>query len=431
MGKKHVLIFPAGAENGIDIYQSIKRNVHFEAYGASGREDHSEYIYPAERLFVSDRLYIDHPQFINELNRLVEQWAIDYIMPTHDTVVRALLEEQERLHAVVVSSPLETARVAEDKRLIYERLRGRPYCPAVYERPDEIQYPAFLKPCIASGGKGTAVVNDAAAYAQAEREVPGRLICEYLPGREYTIDCFTDCRGDLLFIGPRIRERITGGISYSTQCTLLTTEIKEIAADLNDRFQFRGAWFFQLKEDKNHRLKLLEFSVRQAGTMAFYRHLGVNFAALSLFDRMGYPVRILYNDFSLRLDRGTETLYRADLAYDTIYLDYDDTLIVNGRVNLQMIQLIYQAAAQNINIVLLTKHKGDINQSLKEHRLSEALFSQVIVLPPDGKKVEYIKEKRAIFIDNHFPERQQVYEQCRIPVFDVDAVDCLIDCRGI
>jgi len=215
----------------------------------------------------------------------------------------------------------------------------------VYGTPAEIQYPAFLKPRIFSGGKGITIVEDATAYTQAERDIPDRLICEYLPGREYTVDCFTDREGNLLFIGPRTREKITWGMSYSSQRIPLTNEIQGIAVDLNRRFLFRGAWFFQLKEDPSCRLELLEFSVRQAGTMALYRHLGVNFTALSLFDRMGYPVHILENDFSLRLDWGIETLYRADVVYDTIYLDYDDTLIVDGRVNLQIIRLLYQAVA--------------------------------------------------------------------------------------
>ena len=35
------------------------------------------------------------------------------------------------------------------------------------------------------------------------------------------------------------------------------------------------------------------------------------------------------------------------------------------------------------------------------------------------------------FIDNYFPERLEVYQKCNIPVFDVDAVEMLIDKRNL
>lgn len=41
------------------------------------------------------------------------------------------------------------------------------------------------------------------------------VICEYLRGEEYTVDCLTDRNGRLLFISPRSRERILAGISVA------------------------------------------------------------------------------------------------------------------------------------------------------------------------------------------------------------------------
>lgn len=40
------------------------------------------------------------------------------------------------------------------------------------------------------------------------------------------------------------------------------------------------------------------------------------------------------------------------------------------------------------------------------------------------------KHECAICMD-FFPERMSVHEICGIPVFDVDAVECLIDKRGM
>ena len=51
-GKIHILIFPAGAENRMDIYDSLRRNRDFEIYGASSKRDHAISIYPADHYLI-------------------------------------------------------------------------------------------------------------------------------------------------------------------------------------------------------------------------------------------------------------------------------------------------------------------------------------------------------------------------------------------
>lgn len=427
MEKTNVLIFPAGSECGIDIYQSLMYNLHFNVFGISMREDHASFIFPNENLEISSEFYIANPNFIHKLNTTLSKWNIHYIIPTHDTIARYLMENQDEISAIVVCSPLETAIVAEDKKLTYKQLKDCWYYPRVYSSSDtEISFPVFLKPTVAAGGKGTMKVNDNKSLKNAINNNPDLLICEYLPGEEYTIDCFTNSKRELLFFGARTRERITQGITFSSRRVDITPEIEEIAQDLNKRFCFRGAWFFQVKKNQFGELRFMEFSVRQAGTMAFYRQLGVNFAALSLFDFMGLPVKILCNDLPLVLDRGTETLYQINYEYDTLYLDFDDTLIVNGNVNLDVVQLIYKSINRDVKVILLTKHVGELESSLEKYRLHPSIFDEIILLDEHSKKADFIKHEKAIFVDNYFPERLDVHVKCGIPVFDVDAVACLL-----
>ena len=425
--KENVLIFPCNGLNSINIYDSLRYNLHFNVYGASGILNHSYYCYPKENIYISEKLYIDNEQFITELNNLIKKWNISFIIPTHDTITKFLMENEKNINATIVSSPYETALIAENKKIMYETLIDCEYLPKIYHKGEIIDYPVFLKPSVGAGGKGTKLVNNREELEIELEKNPDLNICEYLPGEEYTIDCFTNRNGELLFIGPRTRERITNGVSYVSRRVELTDEIKNIAKSLNSKVTFRGTWFFQLKKDKNGALKFMEFSTRTAGTMAFYRQLGVNFALLSLFDFMNYDVDILFNDFNLTLDRGTETLYKLDYQYNTIYLDYDDTLIVNDKVNSDIIKLIYQAHNKNINVVLLSKHLGKLEDSMKKHYLANDIFDEIIIINGDEDKSQYIKTNKAIFIDNYYLERKKVYEKCHIPVFDVDAVSCLLD----
>ena len=61
--------------------------------------------------------------------------------------------------------------------------------------------------------------------------------------------------------------------------------------------------------------------------------------------------------------------------------------------------------------------------------ISEDLFEEIRVIDVLEEKSDYIKEKKAIFIDDSFAERKRIKDRCGIPVFDVDMIESLIDWR--
>lgn len=425
--KAKVLIFPAGSENALDIYESLKYNLHFIVFGASGKKDHAAFIYPKDKLYIGD-LDITQNGFLDEFNKVLDQYMIDYVIPTHDEIALFLTENESEINATLVCSPYETARIAVNKKLSFEALREFPFIPKIYQRVDEItKYPVFLKPYVGAGGKGTYLVENGDELEQILSNNSNLLICEYLPGKEFTIDCFTNKKGDLLFFGPRTRERITMGLTFHSERVECNHEFGEIARAINAKFKIRGTWFFQVKEDEGGHLKFMEFAVRQAGTMTFYRQLGINFAALSLFDFMDYDVKVLFNDYKLTLDRSLQNCYHLDHDYDKVYIDFDDTLIVGDQVNTILMKFIYQCVNSNKQVILISKHTDDLEESFKRYRINRELFDEIILVEDLKNKADYISASKAVFIDNHFPERVAVSEKCKIPVFDVDAVECLID----
>lgn len=428
--KVNILIFPAGSENGIEIYDSLKYNLHCNIFGASGKKDHAEFIYSKKNFFIGD-LYITKSNFIEEFNKVIEKFKINYIIPTHDTIAMFLTKNYSSINAKIICSSYETAKIAQNKYLTYNALKDYYFYPKVYESSKEvINYPVFLKPYVGAGGKGTYIANNKEELDNILKGRTNLLITQYLPGKEYTIDCFTNKKGELLFVGPRTRERITMGITFHSVRPKDNIEFENIAKKLNDKFKFRGAWFFQVKEDEYENLKFMEFSVRQAGTMAFYRELGINFALLSLFDAMDYDVKIIFNDYKLILDRCLKNSYYLDYEYNKVYIDFDDTLIVDGKINTTLMKLIYQSINKNIKVSLLTKHAYILDETLKKYRINKELFDEIILIDSHKKKADYIEKSKAVFIDNYFPERMSVKKICNIPVFDVDAVECLIDSRS-
>lgn len=422
--KKNILIYPAGSEGAINIFNSLKYNIHFELFGASMVNNHASFIFDKDHYFEGD-LSIRNANFFNVFNNVLKKFEIDFIIPTHDEVVTFLMKNQHKINATICCSPLETTEIAYDKKAIYETFADSYFVTKIYKNIDEVKFPVFLKPRHGAGGKGTMTIYN---IEELKKNMNSNFImCEYLPGKEYTVDCFTDRHGKLRFCYARTRERVTNGITYHSNKVKDNKEFEKIANEINKKLTFRGAWFFQVKEDKNGQLKLMEFSVRQAGTMIYFREYGFNFASLTIFDFMGQDIMPIMNNFNLTLDRCIHNSFKLDYEYENIYFDFDDTIVINGKVNSTAMLFIYQSLNANKNIYLITKHANNIYESLKKYHIDKKIFKEIIHLEPGNIKSSVIKKDKSIFIDNYFKERYEVYQNLNIPVFDVDAIECLID----
>jgi len=425
--KFKVMIFPAGSEIGLEIYNSLKYNLHVELFGISGKSDHAKYIYDKNHYFEGD-YYIDKTHFLKIFNSLIEKLHIDFIFPTHDSIALYLAKHQHKIKAKVLTSPIETTLIAREKKLTYKLFKDCNFCPIVYNPPyKNCIFPLFVKPNEGQGGKGSFIAHSKFELSNKLENTNNLVVMEYLPGDELSVDCFTNRHGDLLFVGPRTRERITMGISFRSSIVELTDEINEIAKEINKRVKIKGAWFFQVKKDKNQNYKLMEFAVRQASTMGVYRQIGINFALLSLFDALEHNVKIIKNVHSVELDRCYNNSYKTNLIYDKVYFDFDDTLIINNQVNCTALRFLYQCKNRSIKIILLTKHEFKIKNTLKKYCISEKLFYKIIVIKASDDKLNFIEPKGAIYIDNYFFDREKVFTTLHIPVFDVDAIECLLE----
>lgn len=427
MEKTNVLIFPAGSENAIEVYESLYQHIDIEVFGASGKSDHASYLYPEDH-YSEGNYYVNDPEFNQRFNQLIDKWNIDIVIPTHDTIAQFLAENRDDINAKILTADAETADICRHKKKTLALFSDCEFCPKVYSSLDEASsadYPLFLKPNIGEGGKRTKILLSQEESVELSQE-DDLIICEHLPGEEYTVDCFTNRRGELLFCGIRQRDRIHMGIAMRSHTLDASEDVLRIARTINSRINMFGGWFFQLKEGRSGKLKLLEISCRHAGTMSLYRHKGVNFALMGIYELNGIDVVPLEVAGSWSLDRCLKARFKFPFEFDTVYVDLDDTLIVKGAVNTTLIHFLYQCVNENKKIVLLTKHDSSLKSTLTRFKINPALFDQIIHLSTNESKASYIKKTKSIMIDNSFAERKLVSEAHGIPVFDVDAVDCLI-----
>jgi hypothetical protein len=411
---------------GLELFRSLAGDTHIELHGASSMpSNHGRCLYGN---YTDGLPYVTDPGFLDALNALIRGRGIDYLFPAMDSVALELAARQDRLACRVVGSPHETCRICSSKRLTYERFSGILRVPALYQDLHAVpHWPIFLKPDCGYGSRGTRVARsreEAEFFLSREK---GLLAMEYLPGREYTVDCFTDRHGNLLFAGPRERLRIQNGISVHSR-PAEGPFFQQSAEILNAHLPLRGAWFFQLKESADGALALLEIASRVAGTMALHRNLGVNLALLSVLDAMDIDVSVQINHFGIEIDRALTARFHTDLSYRHVYIDLDDCLICDGLVNTDAAAFLYQCVNRGIAIHLVTRHAGVVDDTLERARL-QGLFDDIIHLQSGERKSDVIRHADAIFIDDSFGERKDVYERKGIPVFAPDAIECLMDCR--
>lgn len=421
MIKKNVLIFPAGTEIGLEIHAALRDCKEVEVFGAGQNiSNHAQFVYNEYHPLPS----IHESGWLEALIKLCKKLSINYIFPAYDDVIVALSRHQQEIPAQVIAPSVETCEITRSKALTYKKLSNQLRVPRIYKNIEQIHnYPVFIKPDRGQGSFGIYQANNHDEVLNACAAIPDPIICEYLPGEEYTVDCFSDRELGVLFTHARSRQRVRNGISVNSISVHLDEAII-FAKKIHTTFNLYGAWFFQLKRAADGELALLEIAPRIAGAMATHRVTGVNFPLLSIYEAERKPLSILTNPFPIEIDRALSNRYKHNFHFSTLYIDLDDTLILNGKVNIRIICLIFQSLNQGKKVKLITRHSNDLSATLHQYRLI-GLFDEVIHLTKEEPKSRYIHEKNAIFIDDSFAERWEVFLTLGIPTFDCSMIELL------
>ena len=356
---------------------------------------------------------------------------LDFVFPAHDEAIVRLSGALQ--NAILAGPPPRLARILRSKTNTLEALRGIVPIPRLYS-PGEVpdRFPVFAKPDQGQGARGARRVESREQYEALRREHDDLVFQELLPGQEVTVDCYTSRNGLLRYAQPRERQRVSMGIA-SRVAAVDDPELTTQAAAISQALGLFGPWFFQMKRAKDGAFKLLEVANRVAGSMGFQRALGVNLIDAFLHELSGHTVSFFANPISgLVYDRALYEQIKWDYRPSVVYVDFDDTLrFEDGSVNYELIGLLY-GLRHNIQskIVLLSRCAGDLDSILLSLGLRD-LFHKIIVLDRGAPKSAHINGPPAIFIDDSFAERAEVFRVHGIPCFGLESCRMLEGClRG-
>lgn len=416
-----VLVFPAAGPVGREIHDALS-SVPWIALlgGTSGPTDATA---PFDEVVVIEEL--DSPGFIASIRRAVSEHAVDLVYPALDEVADVLADESD---LPLIGAVPGVARVTSSKRRTLELLAGAVPVPRMLD-PDfgPTDLPAFVKPDRGHGSRGIRAITTPLELA-AHREADGRdgfVVTELLPGDEWTVDCFSDRRGVVRFVGPRRRLEIRNGTAVVTEEDPgRLDEFRGWAERIQAHLGLRGAWFFQARGDRDGAPRLLEVSMRPAGSSGVWRSAGVNLPLLGVLDHLDEEVEVMRNAWVARSDRPLTTRIVVPFRPTHLYVDLDDCLVVRGHLNWRLIGLLHRARAARIRLTLITKHAGDPITTLEHHRVPQ-LFDEVIHLTEDQRKSDHIDPDGACLVDDSFRERREAAERLGIPVLGTDMLDTL------
>lgn len=409
MNQQKVLVFPSGTEIANEIINSLKDHKYYDLVLASSATDD----YSSFRLYSRHYLpHVDEQNFLAELNSLIDKENIAYVIPAHDDVAYRLSQLADDVNAHVIGQSVEVNEIVRFKDKTYDYFQGiLPLAQVFDESPSEFDFPVFAKPKKGQGSFDSIRLNDINEYDSffATRLVDDYVVMECLTGSEFTIDCFSD-RGELLYSGARTRDRMTRGVSVLSSLVTdvaLNEEFRTYASKISSCLNMQGLWFFQMKFNKNGKLCLLEVGPRVSGTMMLNRMLGVNFVELALLQKQGYEgLGLACNNMSLSLVRALVPIYRHNISYDNLYIDFDDTLLLQEKyINAELMRLIFEARNQKKNVYLITKNtKNNLASTLNQFGIS-AIFDAIYHLRVDERKIDFMKPN-SVLIDDSFIERK-------------------------
>lgn len=205
------------------------------------------------RFFVDDLIYLppsSSDEFLDALIKALNSAAVDYYIPTHSKEIICVAKNAEYIRksckADFLVSPFGTYEALDNKEkaIINLSLNNIPTPKMILQDDDKAHYPIFYKRKVGSGGAGSGIIRDKETKDAICKASENLLMCEFIEGEEYTVDCIFSRQGKLLGYNQRKRLKCIGG-AVSITSNDNSIDIEPYLAKLSSIWKFIGCVNFQ------------------------------------------------------------------------------------------------------------------------------------------------------------------------------------------
>jgi len=233
--KKTILLTSIGVTTGINVLNALKRQSEYEIrIVGTDINKYSPHLYLADKGYISPPIK-DENRYLEFIFDLCEKEKIDMIIPLYskEIVLFARMKDsfREKGVEIIISKP-ESVDLCNNKLKFYDFLKkeGFPF-PKILNRNDileiiEVQSKKVLIKDINSSGSKNVHVTDNIEFAIQNLQTPGKLVQEYITGKEYTCDLVANKSSKILGIVGRERVQIRNGLAICSITRDISQEMK-------------------------------------------------------------------------------------------------------------------------------------------------------------------------------------------------------------
>lgn len=287
-----ILITGAGGAAAISVWKSLSQE--HELFMADMDPCAAGlYLVPAgKRLIIPGG---EDPQYITTLLKACLKHSIELLIPTVDTELLHIAQQQEDFtqHKIKIAlSSAQTLELCRDKYQLLNFCKDTGCTPAfsLFDaafNAAQFHFPCFAKPRIGAGSQGARVIANPQSLKQLAQD-GSYLIQELLPGDEYSVDVYVSRERHVLAAVPRLRMKIDSGIAVASQ-TRNNPELIKNALTIMEKVNITYVANIQFKANAAGEFKLLEINPRFPGTLPLTAAAGIDIPRLLIKELQGEP----------------------------------------------------------------------------------------------------------------------------------------------
>ncbi len=288
-----VLVTGVGGPAGINAARLLKAIPGIRVIGCDIDE------LSAGRFFVDEFLLAprvtDREAYVSWMTKTIAEHQVGLCIPTVHEELPIMADLAPSLPCPALISRPEAIAFGEDKHQLYQwamRELAPHAIPAVLLSAwtplwctDDVQ---FVKPRQGRGGRGCQKMTKTELQAlQASTTTPDQyIVMEYMPGTEWTVDAYQGKDGAMVYVVPRERIGLAGGISIKGR-TVRHEELIKLSTQVCQAIGFYGPVCLQWRADVAGTPRLIEINPRLSGGLPITVAAGVNPIVTELAEMAG------------------------------------------------------------------------------------------------------------------------------------------------
>ncbi len=290
--KIRVLVTGIGGPAGVNAVRLLGQNPNIEIVGSdidalsAGRHFVSNFL-------ISPRVS-DTEAYRQWLVSTISTENIDIFLPTVHEELIVVDSWREELPCFVVLSSHQSIVVGDNKHICYQWMEDNmpkalvPYILLDQWTKEWSADPVqFIKPIQGRGARGcrTVTIEEISDLQKTELRPQNWIVMQLLPGTEWTVDAYRAQDGTMVYVVPRTRVGLAGGISIKGKTDNNQTLI-DLTTDMCDKLDVFGPVCVQWKADSQGDIKLIEINPRLSGGLLISVNGGID------------PIKAILDDYN-------------------------------------------------------------------------------------------------------------------------------------